>query len=51
MDAYPQNISHLAMALPLLDNKLENEVLPLVSYNNYKRQGEKKKLLHHEASL
>jgi hypothetical protein len=36
MDVNPQNISPLVMALHLLDNKLENKVLPSVSCNNYK---------------
>jgi hypothetical protein len=34
MDANSQNTYHLVMDLHLLDNKLENEMLPSVSCNN-----------------
>lgn len=34
MDANSQNMYHLVMDLHLLDNKLENEMLPSVSCNN-----------------
>jgi hypothetical protein len=34
MDAKSQNIYLLVMGLHLLDNKLENEILPSVSCNN-----------------